>query len=65
MNIEPMTDSHGNTLSFMRQVPSYGYELTLTSKGGTTVTFDLSADNLKAVAEKLGSAAAFAEKFGR
>lgn len=65
MNIEPMTDSQGNTLSFVRLVPSYGYELTLTSKDGAAVTFDLAADNLKAIAEKLGSAAAFAEKFGR
>jgi len=65
MNIEPMTDSHGNTLSFARKVPSYGFELSLTSKDGTAVTFDLASDNLKAIAEKLGSAAAFAEKFGR
>jgi hypothetical protein len=65
MHIESMTDSQGNTLSFARQVPSYGYELTLTSKSGTTVTFKLAADNMKAIAEKLGSAAAFAEKFGR
>lgn len=64
MNIETMTDLQGNTLSFVRQVPSYGYELTLTSKDGTAVTFDLAADNLKAIAEKLASAAAFAEKVG-
>ena len=65
MNIEAMTDSQGNTLSFVRQIPSYGFGLTLTSKDGTAVTFDLAGDNLKAAAEKLGSAAAFAEKVGR
>ena len=62
MNTEALTDSQGNTLSFVRQIPSYGFELTLTAKDGTRVTFDLAGDNLKAVAEKLGSAAAFAEK---
>lgn len=64
MNIEAMTDSQGNTLSFVRQIPSYGFDLVLTTTDGTAVTFDLAGDNLKAVAEKLGSAAAFADKFG-
>jgi hypothetical protein len=65
MNVEAITDSNGNTLSFIRQIPSYGFELVLKAKDGTSITFDLAGDNLKAVAEKLGSAAAFAEKFGR
>lgn len=65
MDTQAVTDVHGNTLSFVRQIPSFGFDLTLTTKDGTTVTFELAGANLKAVAEKLGSAAAFAETFGR
>ncbi|RYF31934.1 MAG: hypothetical protein EOO23_00895 [Comamonadaceae bacterium] len=65
MDTQAVTDVHGNTLSFVRQIPSFGYDLTVTAKDGTTVTFELAGANLKAVAEKLVSAAAFAETFGR
>lgn len=65
MTIEAMTDSRGNTLSLVRQIPSFGFELVLKAKDGTVVAFDLKGDNLRAVAEGLASAATFSEKFGR
>jgi len=65
MNTQAVTDAHGNTLSVVRQIPSFGFDLTVTTKDGTTVTFELAGENLKAVAEKLGGAAAFAETVGR
>ena len=65
MNIDALTDSKGNTLSMVRQIPSFGYDIVLKAKDGTVVSFHLADKNLSAVAEKLGSAAGFSEKFGR
>ena len=65
MSLETITDSKGNTLSLVIQVPSYGYEMQLKSKDGISVFFDLTGENLKLLAETLASASAFAEKYGR
>ena len=65
MSIELQTDVKGNTLSLVRQIPSYGFELFLTAKDGTSVSFALTGESLSVVAEELKSAAAFAERFGR
>lgn len=65
MNLEAVTDSKGNTVSFLRQIPSYGLELVLTAKDATKVSFEMTGDSLLAVAERLGSAAVFAAKVGR
>ena len=65
MSIEIQTDSRGNTLSLVRQIPSFGFELILTAKDGTSVSFVLTGESLTSVAEELKSATTFAEKFGR
>ena len=65
MSIEIQTDSRGNTLSLVRQIPSFGFELTLTAKDGTSVSFVLTGESLTSVAEELKSATSFAEQFGR
>ena len=65
MSIEIQTDSRGNTLSLIRQIPSFGFELILTAKDGTSVSFVLTGESLTSVAEELKSATTFAEKFGR
>ncbi len=64
-HFQEVKDSKGNSLSFVRQVPSCGFELVITSKDGTVASFELVGANLKAVAEKLASAAEFAGKYGR
>ena len=65
MSIEIQTDSRGNTLSLVRQIPSFGFELILTANDGTSVSFVLTGESLTSVAEELKSATTFAEKFGR
>ena len=65
MSIEIQTDSRGTTLSLVRQIPSFGFELILTAKDGTSVSFVLTGESLTSVAEELKSATTFAEKFGR
>ena len=65
MSIELQTDSKGNTLQLVRQIPSFGFELILTAKDGTSVSFVLAGESLTSVAEELKSATSFAEKFGR
>ena len=65
MSIEIQTDSRGNTLSLVRQIPSFGFELILTAKDGTSVSFVLTGESLTSVTEELKSATSFAQKFGR
>lgn len=65
MNLEIITDLKGNTLSLVRQVPSHGFEILVASKAGERVSFDLTGENLKMLAEALASASAFAERYGR
>ena len=65
MGIELQTDIKGNTLQLVRQIPSFGFELILTAKDGTSVSFVLTGESLTSVAEELKSATTFAEKFGR
>lgn len=64
MNTEVLTDSFGNTLSMVRQIPSFGYQISLTTKDGANATFDLAGENLKVVADKLTEASNFAAKVG-
>ena len=65
MSIELQTDIKGNTLSLIRQIPSFGFELILTAKDGTSVSFALTGESLTSVAEELKRADAQAAKFGR
>ena len=65
MSIELQTDVKGNTLSLVRQIPSYGFELFLTAKDGTSVSFALTGKSLSVVAEELKSADTFASKFAQ
>ena len=65
MSIEIQTDSRGNTLSLVRQIPSFGFELTLTAKDGTSESFVLTGESLTSVAEELKSADTFAAKFAQ
>ena len=62
MSIELQTDVKGNTLQLVRQIPSFGFELILTSKDGTSVSFVLTGESLTSVAEELKSADTFASK---
>lgn len=59
---DTFTDSKGNTLNFRKQIPSFGLDLTVTSKDGKQTQFLLEGDNLRALAMEIGQAAITASK---
>ena len=59
---DTFTDFKGNTLNFRMQIPSFGLDLTVTSKDGKQTHFLLEGDNLRALAMEIGQAAITASK---
>jgi hypothetical protein len=62
MTPSPMTDAKGATLSLVRQVPGWGYKISVASKDGAVVTYDASPEDLGALASASTQAASTPER---
>jgi hypothetical protein len=62
MTNDVLTDLHGNKISVVRAIPSFGYSITATSKDGSQGTFEIEGENLKRLAKLFSEAAAFKAK---
>lgn len=58
----PMKDANGSTLSLARQVPGWGYKISVTSKDGTVASYDASPADLATLASAFAQAASTPER---
>ncbi len=65
MTPSPLTDAKGATLSLARQVPGWGYKISVTSADGTEVSFDASPEDLGALATAFAQAASMPERLAK
>jgi hypothetical protein len=62
MTPSPMTDAKGATLSLTRQVPGWGYKISVASMDGTVATYDASPEDLGELANAFSQAASTPER---
>jgi hypothetical protein len=62
MTPAPMTDAKGATLTLTRQVPGWGYRISVASLDGTVATYDASPEDLGTLAAAFAQAAATPER---
>jgi hypothetical protein len=53
----PMTDAKGATLTLTRQVPGWGYKISVVTKDGAGATYDASPEDLGVLAAAFAQAA--------